>query len=63
MTRDLEETGRGFGDLVMGPVPIRSWRMKGLVSAYSSTEEVKFLPVTIYLGTYSHSRKQVTSYN
>lgn len=59
MTRDLEETGRGFGDSVMGAVPIRIWRrMKCLASAYSSTEEVKFLPITIYLGTYSLGRKQ-----
>ena len=61
MTRELEETGSGFGGSVMGAVPIRAWRrMKGLASAYSSTEEAKFLPVTIYLGTYSLSRKQST---
>jgi len=43
------ETGRGSGDPVAAAVPVRIWRRrKSLASAYSSTEEVTFLPITIY---------------
>lgn len=61
MTRDLGEIGSGFGDSLTGAVPIRTGRrMKGLASAYSSIGEVRILPVTIYLGIYLLSRKQLT---
>lgn len=43
MSRDLRETGRGYGDLVMGVVPIQTQqRMKDLASAYSSTKELNY---------------------